>query len=539
MNYFTTKRALFLVPSNKCYEEFEKIDRFLEILEISQVSKIINNIYKNDKTTTVGRKGYNPFNMFATIIYCFSKFKSSVRELESLCIFDLRVNYIMEQKAPSYKTFSEFINTYIVPYQYEIFSMITKTVIKEFNVDISDQYVDGTKLEANANKYKFVWKPTTYHKKLDVKIKNLLTKMDIELKNKALIKSFQFNELIKSYVVKENIDIDSIPNGRGKRLTKSQKNYKLAYQYLIKLLEYEEKEEICGENRNSYYKTDHDATAMVLKEDYYSKLSHDFHAGYNIQVMVSSGLITMYGVFQDRDDFYTFIPMNDLYYKYYNEYPKNECADSGYGMYDNYKYMKKHNIGNYVKHFTWSGETDGKRPQLFYTFDDGVICLNTCIGEEISFKGIRHQRYKNSKLYKFTGCNICNYSYICKKNLKNKSCDYRLYELIPEYELLKEEVRKNLQSPKGIEIRINRSIQVEGAFGQIKQNMQYTRIRRRGLKKVSCEIMLMCLGSNIRKYFSTLDGKKLKDNYWNTPQNLKKEKFPFPKQKKTDTKSIT
>ena len=533
MNYFTTKRALFLVPSNKCYEEFEKIDRFLEILEISQVSKIINNIYKNDKTTTVGRKGYNPFNMFATIIYCFSKFKSSVRELESLCIFDLRVNYIMEQKAPSYKTFSEFINTYIVPYQYEIFSMITKTVIKEFNVDISDQYVDGTKLEANANKYKFVWKPTTYHKKLDVKIKNLLTKMDIELKNKALIKSFQFNELIKSYVVKENIDIDSITNGRGKRLTKSQKNYTLAYQYLIKLLEYEEKEEICGENRNSYYKTDHDATAMVLKEDYYSKLSHDFHAGYNIQVMVSSGLITMYGIFQDRDDFHTFIPMNNLYYKYYNEYPENECADSGYGMYDNYKYMEEHDIGNYVKHFTWSGEADGKRPQLFYTFDDGVICLNSCIGEEISFEGIRHQRYKNSKLYKFTGCNICNYSYICKKNLKNKSYDYRLFELIPEYELLKEEARKNLQSPKGIEIRINRSIQVEGSFGQIKQNMQYTRIRRRGLEKVSCEIMLMCLGLNIRKVFSAYNKNKIENKYWYVDKNIKKENFPFPKQKRT------
>ena len=174
MNYFTTKRTLFLVPSSKCCEEFEKIDKFLEILEISQVSKIINNVYKNDKTTIVGRKGYNPFNMFATIIYCFSKFKSSVRELESLCVFDLRVNYIMEQQAPSYKTFSEFINTYIVPYQYEIFSVITKTIIKEFNVNISDQYVDGTKIEANANKYKFVWKPTTYHKKLDVKIKDLL-----------------------------------------------------------------------------------------------------------------------------------------------------------------------------------------------------------------------------------------------------------------------------------------------------------------------------------------------------------------------------
>ena len=45
--------------------------------------------------------------------------------------------------------------------------------------------------------------------------------------------------------------------------------------------------------------------------------------------------------------------------------------------------------------------------------------------------------------------------------------------------------------------------------------------------------MLMCLGANLRKYFSTLDGKNLKDNYWNIPQELKCEKFPFPKQKKS------
>ena len=529
MNYFNTKRPIFIVPSNKCCEEFDKIDKFLKILNKSGIGSIIKKVQRK-----IGRKGYNPFNLVATIIYCFSKFKSTVREIENLCQFDLRVIYLMEQEQPSHNVIKDCINKYILPYQYEIFTSITKAIITELNINIDTQYNDGTKIEANANKYKFVWKPTTYHKKLNIKIKELLLKMNIEFKDKKLIKSFQFNELIKEYIVRENIDINSIPTGKGKRLTKEQKNYKLAYQYLIKLLEYEEKEEICGENRNSYYKTDEDATAMVLKEDYYSKASHDFHAGYNIQVMVSSSLITMYGVFQNRDDYYTFIPMNDLYYKYYKEYPKNECADSGYGMYDNYKYMKVHNIKNYVKHFTWSGEANGKKTQLFYTFDDGVMCLNTCIGEEIPFDGIRHQRYKNSKLYKFVGCNNCNYSYICKKNLKNKNYDYRLYELIPEYELLKEEARKNLQNPKGIEIRINRSIQVEGTFGQIKQNMQYTRIRRRGLKKVSCEIMLMCLGANIRKYFSTLDGKKIKSNYWNMPSNLKEEKFPFPKQKRTE-----
>ena len=527
MEYFNTKRPIFIVPSNECCEEFDKIDKFLKILNKSGTGSIIKKVQRK-----VGRKGYNPFNLVATIIYCFSKFKGSLREIEYLCQFDLRVIYLMEQEQPSHNVIKDCINKYILPYQYEIFTSITKAIIEELNIDIDTQYNDGTKIEANANKYKFVWKPTTYHKKLDTKIKELLLKMNIEFKNKTLIKSFQFNEFIKEYVVKENIDINSIPIGKGKRLTKEQKNYKSACQYLIKLLEYEEKEAICGENRNSYYKTDKDATAMVLKKDYYSKTSHDFHAGYNIQVMVSSGIITMYGVFQDRNDYHTFIPMNDLYYKYYEEYPKNECADSGYGMYENYQYMKEHNIKNYVKNSTWSGEADGKKPQLFYTFDDGVMCLNTCIGEEVSFYDIRHPRYKNSKLYKFVGCSSCNYSYICKKNLKNKNYDYRLYELIPEYELLKEEARKNLQSPKGIEIRINRSIQVEGTFGQIKQNMQYTRIRRRGLEKVSCEIMLMCLGANIRKYFSSLDGKKIKSNYWNIPPNLKEEKFPFPKQKR-------
>lgn len=538
MKYFTTKNSFFLVPSTKCDEEFRKIDNFLQILENSNVGKLINSIHMLNKTSLIGRKEYNPFNMFAMIIYCFSKYKSTLREMEELCIFDLRVIYIMEQQTPSYKVICEFINKYILPYQYEIFTIITKTIITELNINVDNQYLDGTKLEANANKYKFVWKPTTYHKKLDVKVKEYLKKLEyINLSNKKeIIKAYELNEIIKDYVLKNNIDVNNIPSGRGSRPTKEQKNYKTGYQYMLKLLDYEEKEEICGEKRNSYYKTDKDATAMMLKEDYYSKLSNDFHAAYNFQALVSSGLITMYGVYQDRADYYTFTPMLDLYYKYYEKYPKNVCADSGYGIYTNYKYIKEHNIGNYVKFQSWKGESSGKNPQLFYTFSDGIMCLNTNIAEEIEF-GNTHQRTKDGKLYKFTGCNSCNYSYKCKAKMKpeNRNNDYRTIELIPDYELLKEQARNNLLSPKGIEIRVNRSIQVEGTFGQIKNNMGYVRIRRRGMEKVSCEIMLMCLGRNIRKLFTFLDGNEIKSNYWNAPKDLKKEKFPFPKQKKKKT----
>ena len=349
MNYFTTKRSFFLVPSNKCNEEFEKIDNFLKILEKSNVGNLIYSIYKKDKTTDIGRKGYNPFNLFATIVYCFSNFKSSIREIEKLCIFDIRVIYLMEQETPDHSIIGKFINKYIVPYQYEIFTMIMKTIIEEYNIDISVQYLDGTKIEANANKYKFVWKPTKSHEKLDIKIKELIKDIGYLLANeKELIKSATLKEILDSYIKQEDIDIKNIPNGRGSRPTKGQKNYKLGYKYLLKLLEYEEKEEICGD-RNSYYKTDKDATAMVLKEDYYSKLSHDFHAAYNFQSLVSAGFIIMYGLFQDRADYYTFTPMLDLYYKHYQKYPNNICADSGYGIYVNYKYIKKHDIGNYVK----------------------------------------------------------------------------------------------------------------------------------------------------------------------------------------------
>ena len=476
MDYFTIKSSFFLVSSTQCDEEFKKIDKFMKLLENSGVAKYIE--YVNKKTQYCkGRTGYNPYNLFAAIIYCFSKFKASLRDIEDKCIFDIRVCYIMEGYIPDHSTIGNFINKYIVPFQCEIFTTINKQIIKELNLKINDIYNDGTKFEANANKYKFVWKPTTFHKRLDEKIKALLKEMKMNYTN-DFIQASELYSLMNEYVKRENIDIHQIPTGKGKRKTKEQKYYKEIYKKLIKLLEYEEKERICGENRNSYYKTDKDATAMVLKEDYYSKSGHDFHAGYNIQFMVSNLLILMYGVFQDRADYYTFITMNNLYYQYYHKYPKNECADAGYGIYINYKYMNEHHINNYVKFQQWEGEVSGKRPQLFYTFEDGVMCLNTDIGEKLSFDNLFHQRNKDGILY-----------------------------------------------------RINRSIQVEGTFGQIKNNMNYERIRRRGLEKVSCEIMLMSLGVNIRRYFSALNNKNIKENYWDAPATLQSEKMPIVKQK--------
>ena len=272
---------------------------------------------------------------------------------------------------------------------------------------------------------------------------------------------------------------------------------------------------------------------MVLKEDYYSKSSYDFHVAYNVQVIVSSLLIMMYGVYQDRSDYYTLIPMMENYKKYYGFYPKNLCADAGYGIQTNYEFLKKNNIGNYVKFQAWQGESSGKKLQLFkLDKENHIVCLNNQVGT--IYKTNTHPKIKGGEFYKWEGCNNCLYTNACKAFVKDKNKNYRIKEISINYERLKEEARQNLLSPKGIEIRINRSIQVEGTYGQIKQNMNYERIRRRGKSSVLCEIMLMCLGVNIRRYFSSYQTNKFKSNCWDTPNDLQSEVFKSVKQNKRE-----
>ena len=107
MNYFIINRSLFIVSSKQCCEEYDKIDKYIEILNKSEIGKIIEK-----EQNKIGRKGYNPYNLTATIIYCFSKFRSSIREIERLCIFDLRVMYIMQQEQPSDSSIKDCINKF-------------------------------------------------------------------------------------------------------------------------------------------------------------------------------------------------------------------------------------------------------------------------------------------------------------------------------------------------------------------------------------------------------------------------------------------
>ena len=402
--------------------------------------------------------------------------------------------------------------------------MITSAIINKYQISTDDCFIDGTKIEANANKYKFVYKPTTFKINLFDKIKSLLVQyFQLSEKKKTFISKeiASYVSLLLEMIKKQNIDIDNILVGRGHKKPKIISDYFLLYSYLMKLLDYEEKEEICGPNRNSYYKTDHDATAMCLKEDYYSGLGSNTHAAYNLQIIVSKGIILSFYVSQDRNDQYTLIPALDNFYKLYGFYPKRLCADAGYGSLKNYQYVIDKNIENYIKFSDWSRVVSGESYDLYYfNENEELICLNG----KVAFKVREYENrraHKGKYLYVIESCSYCRFKKFCQANLKEIR-NYRVFDVSYDYFKIRKRVTENLLSPKGIEMRVNRSSQVEGAFGVIKQDMDYERARRRGLENVSLEFMLTCLGYNIRKLFLLIDGKSKMD-YWKAPDDLKAE----------------
>lgn len=529
MNNFTT-RNLFLFPSFTLDEkEQEKLDRFLIVLDKSGVADVLDSVKPRDYKTG-GRPSFNHYDLFATILYGFAFGSGTLRDLESACRYDLRYIYLMQQERPDFKTFGNYINEFIVPNQNLIFSMITKTILSECAITIKNVFIDGTKLEANSNKYKFVWKPTTFHIRLCGKVRALLklNGLDREIPEADIFSSKVIAHKLSEFSrLLETCSIDD--------RKKLEKQHEQLESYLSKALEYEEKERICGPDRKSYYKTDHDATAMALKSDYYSGLGSSMHAAYNVQIIVSSGFVVTCFTSQSRSDIRDFIPTLLKFYQYYDYYPENVCADAGYGSFENYEFLELNNMKNYVKHSSWQGNVSGRNPSL-YRIDDGILkCLSGNEGTKVHIEG-RHPRSASTSFYRIEGCNQCEFRLFCKRFHKNKDEDFRIFEVNEEFVRYKQESETNLLSAKGIEMRVNRSTQVEGAFGVLKQDMGFTRFRRRSLKKVGAELMLTFLGYNIRKLFRFFDG-NLKKEYWKAPDNLKLETFKKPSAKRLSNKA--
>ena len=530
MPYFTIEKQYLFIPFELKVKQKELLNCFLSMLEKSGVGDLIQK-YVNNDTEVGGRPNCNYYRLFAAIVYGFAFDRFTLRELEDAFQYDLRYIYLMDSIQVDFTTICKFINKVIVPNEEKIFSLIMKQLATDVGLILSesDAFIDGTKYQANANKYKFVWKPTKRHRKLSIKINDAIEKY-------GLLPNPKHEEFISV-----DTAINALINLKYKRNDLSLKEYRDLEKFLtaasIKINDYEEMYKINGDNRKSFYKTDKDATAMVLKEDYYSKSSYEFHAAYNVQQLVIRGFIFAYYVSQSRTDIDDFIPINEQFYRLYQCFPLNECADAGYGSLDNYSYLDEHHIGNYVKHQSWEGNKSASNPDCYRLLNnDKIVCLNGLIGEEVILEN-RHHRKKESVFYKVEGCLHCDWMPFCKRYMKRWDEDFKIFEIVKKLERYKYQSQDNLCSPKGIELRVNRSIQVEGDFGIIKQNHGYARVRRRGIDKVTTEIMLTALGLNIAKLIRFYETGKL-SKYWDAPNDLEPEQFKKPSWKRLAKKGI-
>lgn len=536
MPNFSMKQGLLFPSFDLDAKEKRLIGRFLALLDRSGVGGILPKSSFEDLHSP-GRPSHDPACLFAAVALGFALGKATLRELEDACRFDLRFKFIVGDEPPSHMAFQRFVNEVILPNADFVFFSVTKAIFEECDLDWSIAFVDGTKQEADANRYKFTWKPTTNHLKLSDKCRALFERNGIAgaVPEKGILPSKTIAEKLAELadaVRESGEDPGALFRAKGHRNTRVAKDYMALSELLAKSLEYEEQESICGD-RSSYYKTDRDATAMCLKDDYYAGLGSSMHAAYSEQISVSHGMVTCFYVGQERSDSQSF---SALFGRMVGNgvKPRKLVADAGYGFKGVYALLDSSGVEAFVKYQDWEGELSGRRPASYGFVDGSLVCLGGRPLERVAVPGT-HPKRAGGAFYECKDCGGCPFMHYCRRFKDEREGDSRTFEIDVEGLRLKEAARDRLLSPEGIEMRVNRSCQVEGVFGMIKQDMGYVRFRRTSLPKARMEFMLYCLGLNIRKLFRFFRG-KAKFGYWKAPAGLMGEKFRKPSVKRIENR---
>ena len=507
-NYCNSKQGYLPLFLSDCLDLLDPVLTFDRLMGGIDLNKYLTDIPEY----TTGRLRYNPVNMLKTVLFGFmTSGYCSLRELEDNCKVNIRFMYLMDHQTPSYRTFEYFINEILQDKIENIFNDINHAIFNDEHVDLQHLYIDGSKFEANANKYTWVWKKATekFRYKLYEKITAEIEEINAEIAwsgvqittNPEYVPDY-LNEIVEQLVLLWELDTSTFVYGSGKRKSKEQRHYEHLTTFCQKLQEYIQKIEICGPNRNSYSKTDNSATFMRIKTDYMG--NDQLLPAYNVQIGVADEYIAVVDVNHYRSDMDCFVPLMEHFKQTYGFYPKYPVADAGYGSYNNYIFCEQNGIEKYMKFPMFKKETkdrkyheDPFRAVNFRIDEQGVMrCPNDKAFHFLYRKNVRGNQYgRKEELYECEDCSGCPYAEKCKKTDKN-----RTVRINQELTSMHQEVIENLESIHGALLRMNRSIQAEGTFGIMKNDRWYKRIVRRGIHSVKLEVLLVAIGHNLYKY---------------------------------------
>ena len=259
-----------------------EISKIIEISDpVYAFSEVLNHIdlkkyLVEERNRRTGRPGYDPEKLLRIVLFAFMENGYvSVRQIEKLCKTDIRFMWLLDgSPAPSFMTIDNFMNQKLVGTIDEIFLEINRYIFSEADVDLNHVYIDGTKITANANKYSWVWKKSSVknRQKTFIKVTALLEEMNqiivlhgvkFGVREEYAIEYLE--EIMAQFVLLTGFNPQTIIRGRGHHKSVEQRLYDKLAEYTEKLKKYAEHICICGDDRNSYSKTDHDATFMRMK----------------------------------------------------------------------------------------------------------------------------------------------------------------------------------------------------------------------------------------------------------------------------------
>lgn len=493
-----------IIPEN---DSVRLLSQFVEEMDLEDLYATYSRLRENQAT---------PRQMLKTVLYSYMNRNFASRAMELSCRRDINFMYLLEgAPIPDHATFARFRSLHLAPCAERILAKVSEYLYGIGEISGKVIFIDGTKLEACANKYTFVWKKsvTKNQAKLLSKLADFVAECEelygIRMIYQNQVKMKHVKKLRKKlYAIKQEEQIEFV-HGIGKRKTGLQRSIETLDAYLAKLKEYTQKIHICGE-RNSYSKTDHDATFMRMKED--AMGNGQLKAGYNVQHGVDAEYVVWLTVSSNPTDTNTLIPFakgmeNHLKFKY-----EKFVLDAGYESEENYVYLSENEQLSFIKPANYEISKTRKyqsdigriENMEYHETDDCYICRNNkklTVSKEYKKKSVTG--YESVKtIYTCEDCRDCPYKGSCIKGNNCKTpMDARVknLEISKLFNRLRKESLERISSKEGCELRMNRSIQAEGSFGELKQDMGFRRFLCKGKQNVLAESILLAMAHNINK----------------------------------------
>ncbi len=482
------------------------IDQVLDQIDISRILSLYH---------VSGRSSFPPRMMLKVIIYAYMNNIYSCRRIEDILHRDLHFIWLSGSLRPDFATINRFRNR-VKDEISAIFTQLVLLLSERGFVSLDVEYVDGTKIESKANKYTFVWRKNVDRniERLRHQLGILLSQVDDVIAQDNTVKEESIAisvEMVQDITTRLNDSIRQSPSPTTKEerasIRAKKRQLKEIEQKAAALADYEEKKALLG-NRNSFSKTDPDATFMRMKED--AMNNGQTKPGYNLQIGTENQFILDFALFPNPTDTLTYIPFMESFAERYGKLPSIEVADSGYGSEENYRYMEEHSVEAFVKYNMFHKEqrmhytlSPFHQDSLYYNREsDYYVCP---MGQHLERIGTKRSRTDSgyiteSAQYQARNCKDCPLRSSCFKGKGNRIIEVN--HMLKEY---KRKASERLTSQEGIRHRGRRCIEPEAVFGQIKYNYNYKRFRHFGQDKVTMDFAFFAIAFNLKKMCTKLN----------------------------------